>query len=273
MRPLALTACAALLAALPLAALPLSAQSFSTHPCTNQDQGGMITRWISGEQACEVRTTTFPLVDGHLKVLSQNGGIEVIGEDRSDIALEATVTARGGSHAEAESLLHEITIDTGATVQARGPHTTGWNRSWGAGFKLLVPHHLAGLFHTDNGGLSLTAISGDIQGETTNGGLHFDNLAGNVNLTTTNGGIKATLAGPTWQGTGLTASTTNGGVSVNLPANYSAHLVASTTNGGISLDVPNANQSGVRHHSIDTNLGSGGPTLSFETTNGGVSIH
>lgn len=267
MRLSVLTACAAL-----IAVLPLSAQSFATHPCNSPDDSGFLSRWINGEQACEVRTTTFPLVNGHLNVNAMNGGIEVIGQDRSDIALEAHVTAHALSQSEAESLLHEITIQTGATVEAHGPQSHG-NRNWSVGYKLLVPHQLAGRFHTMNGGLSLSAIHGDIDGDTMNGGLHFENLGGHVHLSTTNGGIHAIFGGNTWQGTGLTASTTNGGVSVTLPGSYNAHLVAETTNGGVSLDVPNANQGGVHRHSIDTNLGSGGPTLDFETTNGGISIH
>ena len=268
MRLSALTCCAAL-----LAAATLHAQNFSTHPCSdNSDDRGTIARFFGGaEQACEVRSTTFPLVNGHINVNSMNGGIEVIGEDRQDIALEARVSARAGSQSEAQSILHEITIETGGTVEAHGPHTMG-NRNWSVGYKLLVPHHLAAKFHTMNGGLVLSAINGDIDGETTNGGLHIEHLGGNVQVTTTNGGIKADLDGNTWQGSGLHASTTNGGVSVKVPSNYSAHVVANTTNGGTSLNLPNANQSGVHHHSIDTNLGSGGPTISFETTNGGVSI-
>jgi Putative adhesin len=266
MRLSALTTCAAL-----LAVLPLSAQNFSTHPCSSDDDHGPVYHWFNGEQACEVRTTTFPLVNGHINVNSMNGGIEVIGQDRQDVALEARVSARAGTQSAAESLLKEITVETGGTVEAHGPSPMS-GHSWSVGYKLLVPHQLAGKFHTMNGGLSLTAIHGDIQGETTNGGLRIENLGGNVNVSTTNGGIKANLDGPTWQGSGLIASTTNGGVSVKLPSNYSAHLVANTTNGGTALNVPNANQDGVHRHSIDTKLGSGGPTISFETTNGGVSI-
>jgi len=123
-----------------------------------------------------------------------------------------------------------------------------------------------------NGGLELAGLNGAIRGETTNGGLHFEHLAGDVKLSTTNGGIHATLDGPTWQGSGLSAETTNGGVSVSVPSNYSAHLVAETTNGGLSLNHPVADQSGVHRHSVDTNLGSGGPMIHFETTNGGISI-
>jgi len=267
MRLYALIPCAALLAA----TLPLAAQNFATHPCPSDEDHGIISRWLNGEQACEVRTTTFPLVDGHLNVNSMNGGIEVIGQDRNDIALEAQVTAHASSQSEAASMLNQISIQTGATVEAHGPHTSG-NHNWSVGYKLLVPRHLAAKFHTMNGGLELAGINGKIEGETTNGGVHIENLGGDVNVSTTNGGIKAILDGNTWQGTGLTASTTNGGVSVKLPSNYSAHLIANTTNGGTALNVPNANQDGVHRHSIDTNLGSGGPTLSFETTNGGVSI-
>ena len=270
MHRLALTACAAL-----VAATALHAQTFATHPCNNNsDNRGAIARFFGGdEQACEVRTTTFALVNGHLNVNAENGGIEVIGEDRQDIALEARVSAHAGSQSEAASILHEVTIETGGTVEAHGPHPIFGNRNWSASYKLHVPHHLAANFHTLNGGLSLTALNGAIHGETTNGGLHLENLGGDVHLSTTNGGISASLDGNTWQGTGLSAKAINGGVSVSVSHSYSAHLVASTVNGGISLNVPGSNQSEVHRHSVDTNLGSGGPTISFETVNGGVSIH
>ena len=268
MRPFHLIACAALCAA------SLHAQSFSTHTCTddNHEDHGFIARMIgSGEQACEMRSATFPLVGGHINVNTQNGGIEVVGEDRQDIALEARVSARAGSTSEAASMLHEITIETGSTVEAHGPKTSG-NHNWSVSFRLHVPHRLAANLHTMNGGLELAGLNGAIRGETTNGGLHFEHLAGDVKLSTTNGGIHATLDGPTWQGSGLSAETTNGGVSVSVPSNYSAHLVAETTNGGLSLNHPVADQSGVHRHSVDTNLGSGGPMIHFETTNGGISI-
>jgi hypothetical protein len=261
-------------AALCAAATTLQAQSFATHPCNGGNSGdqGFFARMFNGEQACEVRSTTFPLVNGHLNVNGQNGGIEVIGEDRQDIALEARVGARAGSASDAASLLQEITISTGGTVEAHGPHTFG-NRNWSVSYKLRVPHRLAADLRTMNGGLSLAALNGSIHGETTNGGVHFDNLAGDVHLSTTNGGVDGKLNGPGWQGSGLSATTTNGGINVSAPAHYSAHLVADTTNGGTSVSVAGADQSGVHRRSIDTNLGSGGATIRFETTNGGISIN
>jgi hypothetical protein len=267
MRLSALATCAAL-----LAVLPLHAQSFTTHSCTgdgNSDEG-FFSRLLGGaNQVCELRSATVPLVNGHLNVNGVNGGIEVIGQDRQDIALEARVTVHAGSQSDAESLLHEVTIETGATIQAHGPQITFGNRGWNVSYRLLVPHHLAADFRTTNGGLTLTALDGFLHGETLNGGLTLDNLSGDVHVSTTNGGIHATLTGPTWRGAGLSATTTNGGISVSVPHPYSAHLVSSTVNGGISVL---GAETGGRHRQVDTNLGSGGPTLRFETINGGVSV-
>jgi hypothetical protein len=268
MRPQTLTLCALLLAA----SATLHAQSFSTKSCTDNEDNTGILHWLAGDQVCELRSITLPLNNGRLNVQGMNGSIDVIGEDRSDVYLEARVTARAHSQSDAQSLLHQVTIQTNGTIQANGPQNSGWT-SWSVSYKLRVPHRLAADLHTSNGGISLTALDGIIKAETTNGGLKLDHLAGDVHVTTTNGGIKANLAGSSWQGSGLSARTTNGGVSVSLPHPYSAHLVASTTNGGTSVNVPGVDQSGVHRHDIDTNLGSGGPTLSFETTNGGIAIN
>ena len=55
------------------------------------------------------------------------------------------------------------------------------------------------------------------------------------------------------------------------PDRYSAHLGASTVNGGVSVAFPITVQGMVRNH-VDTNIGQGGPTLAFETVNGGISV-
>ena len=246
------------------AAVSLHAQSFSTQPCKDGDDGD---HWfIPGKSVCEVRSATIPVSNGGFKVHGTNGSIEVTGEDRRDIALEARVTVRGGSQSEAESILHEVTIATNGAIEAKGPKLFGM-RSWSVSYRLRVPRHVAAQMETVNGSLTLSSIEGEISAETTNGSVHLENLGGKVDVSTTNGGVKANLNGSTWHGSGLSAVTTNGGVSVTLPAGYSAHLVASTTNGGISTS-----DGGSHHRQLDTTLGSGGPTLRFETTNGGVSI-
>ena len=242
----------ALSALLLAASASLHAQSFTTKPCTNTDDNNSgILRWLAGsDQACELRSITLPLTNGHLNVHGQNGSIEVIGEDRSDVYLEARVTARAHSQSDADSLLHQVTIQTGGVIDAKGPQNSGFT-NWSVSYRLRVPHRFAGDLNTNNGSIELSALDGVIHAETTNGALKLDQLAGDIHVETTNGGIKANLAGSSWQGSGLSAKTTNGGISVSVPHPYSAHLVASTTNGGTSVSVPGADQSGVHRRDIE----------------------
>jgi hypothetical protein len=265
-----------LLAALPLTALPIAAQSFTTTPC-NGDEGNTHNNNFFGgkEKVCELRRATLPLVNGQITVSGKNGGIEVIGEDRQNIALEARVVAQESSTEEARSLLKEIKILTDGSIRAEGPSSgliSGlFGKSWYVNFRLHVPRHLAAQLHSENGGIDISNIDGEISADTTNGGLTLRDLGGKVHATTVNGGLNVTLNGAQWHGEGLFAKSTNGGVTVNAPDHYSAHLIAATVNGGISIAFPITIQGSIRNR-IDTQIGQGGPTIQVETTNGGVTI-
>jgi hypothetical protein len=275
MRRLALSL--TLLAAIPLTALPITAQSFTTTPCNGDEGNTHNTSFFGGkEKACELRRTTLPLVNGQISVSGKNGGIEVIGEDRQNIALEARVVAQESSTEQAKSLLKEIKILTDGSIRAEGPSSGGlfsgiFGNSWYVNFRLHVPRHLAAELHSENGGIEISNIDGEIRAQTTNGGLTLRDLGGKVHATTVNGGVNVALNGSQWRGEGLFARSTNGGVTVNAPDNYSAHLVAATVNGGVSVGFPIKIQGSIRNH-IDTQIGQGGPTIEVQTTNGGVSI-
>jgi hypothetical protein len=88
---------------------------------------------------------------------------------------------------------------------------------------------------------------------------------------TTNGGLHIELAGPRWDGQGMDVATTNGGVHLAVPENYSARLEGSTVNGGMHVDFPVTVQGKITHQ-ISTNLGAGGALLRVKTTNGGVHV-
>ena len=252
-----------------LVAVPTAfAQSFTTAPCSNTDGSTHHTWGFSQERACESRRTTLPLTGGQLHVVGKNGGIELIGEERSDVALEAEVVAQASSHEEAERMVHDIRVETNGTIHAEGPKTGNWSVS----YKLRVPRHLTAELHTENGGISLANVDGTVRAETTNGGISLSDLGGDVHAITTNGGMHIALAGDSWHGAGLVAKSTNGGVHVTMPANYSAHLIAGTVNGGTDVRLPmTANVINSRRH-IDGQIGQGGPTVQVETVNGGISI-
>src|ERR1700722_17552126 len=182
----------------------LPAQSFTTAPCDN-DQGNTNNSFFGHqERVCELRRTTLPLTNGQLSVSGENGGIEVIGEERRDIALEARVVVQDASRESAESILREVKIVTTGTIHAEGPQMSGWShRNWSVNFRLHVPRHLAAQLHTENGGIDIKSVEGTINADTTNGGLTLDDLAGEVHASTVNGGLDVTLDGDQWRGGGL----------------------------------------------------------------------
>lgn len=277
------------------AAVIAKAQNFTTAACTSSD-GDSDGGWLFGRQqrACEIRRTTLPLTNGRLSVSGRNGAIEVVGEDRNDIALEVKVTASGSSRENAQSVLKDIRIITeGSDIRAEGPSESGgWfhGGGWSASYRLRVPRRVAraelrtsnggiDISNLDgqvnatssNGGIDIQHVKGDVNASTTNGGLRLDELAGAVHAQTTNGGVHISLAGDRWQGSGLYARSTNGAITLKAPNRFAAHLIADTTNGGISVGFPVTVQGKIDKH-LDTEVNGGGPTVHLETTNGGVSI-
>ena len=79
------------------------------------------------------------------------------------------------------------------------------------------------------------------------------------------------LTGDRWDGDSLDVSTTNGGVIMSVPENYSAQLQTGTVNGSVSVDFPVTVQ-GRLNKQIALNLGSGGAMVKAMTTNGGVHL-
>ena len=111
----------------------------------------------------------------------------------------------------------------------------------------------------------------EIDFEATNGGVVLKRVGGAVHGSTTNGGLVIELAGDRWDGETLDVSTTNGGVIMSVPENYSAHLQTGTVNGSVNVDFP-VNVQGRLTKQVAFDLGSGGATVKAMTTNGGVHL-
>jgi DUF4097 and DUF4098 domain-containing protein YvlB len=79
------------------------------------------------------------------------------------------------------------------------------------------------------------------------------------------------LDGATWTGAGLDVETSNGGVRLRIPEQYSARLEVGTVNGGFNIDFPVMVQ-GRLDREITANIGAGGPLIRVRTSNGGVKV-
>jgi len=224
------------------------------------------------ERSCNMVEKTIALPSGTLSVDSRvNGGITVIGESRRDVLIRARVEAHARSTSRADRLIEDVEIRTSnGRVTADGPDT-GRNEWWSVSFEVHVPASADLDLVAHNGGVRISGVTGQLRMQTMNGGIHLDDVGGDVVAETTNGGIVVNLDGDRWQGKGLDATTTNGGVTLTVPAGFSAHLETGTTNGGMDIDFPVTIQGRIGKR-ITTDLGRGGPTLRLITTNGGVRV-
>jgi len=220
---------------------------------------------------CEIREQTLApsgalSIDGR-----QNGGVSVKGWDQNQVMVRARVQTAAPTEAEAAELAKQVTIETGGSkIFASGPEERS-DYHWYVSYEVLVPHRQDLSIETHNGGIAIAEVSGKIDFEATNGGVVLKHIGGAVHGNTTNGGLVIELSGDRWDGETLDVSTTNGGVTMSIPENYSAHLETGTVNGGISVDFPVTVQGRINKE-LAVNLGSGGATVKATTTNGGVRI-
>jgi hypothetical protein len=251
-------------AALALAA-PALAQQPRTEPCREEGHSDR-------PRHCEVREQVLPAPGGTLAVdAAPNGGIKVEGAQRSDVRLQARVVAHAESLQDAKALASQVRILTdGGRIRAEGPRAPDGS-GWSVSFELVVPAQTALDLRSTNGGIGLTGIQAHVTFATTNGGISLTDVNGDVRGSTTNGGVHVTLTGDGWHGEGLDVETHNGGVHLEVPDGYSAHLDAGTQNGGVRVGFPVTVQGRVGR-TVETDLGRGGARIHVRTTNGGVTV-
>lgn len=256
--PFFLIACALVTAA------PLAAQRGNGDWCRDGD-------WSrDSERVCEVRE--FSLSASQLRVdAGTNGGVDVQGESRGDVRVEARIQAHAGTLDRARALIDQVEVSVlDGRVSSDGPDT-GRRESWSVSYRISVPHRTDLDLETHNGGISIADVDGQVRFEALNGGVHLSDLRGDVRGTTVNGGLHVNLAGSEWEGRGLDVTTTNGGVTLTVPEGYSADLETGTVNGGFDIDFP-VTVTGRIGRELRAQLGDGGAPVRVRTTNGGVRI-
>ncbi|HEU4765884.1 MAG TPA: hypothetical protein VFS77_00880 [Pyrinomonadaceae bacterium] len=221
---------------------------------------------------CEVREQTLAPTGATIAIDGrQNGGVKVIGWDQGQVLVRARVQTGAPTAEEAKSLAQQIKIETsGSKIFASGPDRRK-DYHWDVSYEVFVPRRADISVETHNGGISIVEVNGRIDFTAVNGGVVLKKVGGAVRGSTTNGGLVIELTGDRWDGESLDVSTTNGGVIMSVPENYSAHLQTGTVNGGVEIDFPVTVQGKISKQ-IAVNLGSGGPTVKAMTTNGGVRV-
>jgi len=230
--------------------------------------------WGDSRAYCEMREVTLP-ARGDLNIdANPNGGISVRGWDRNEILVRSQIGVWDRDPAEAKDIAAHIRVLTdGGRIRSDGPREMLWHGhgGWSTSYEIFLPRKIDLALRSTNGGIDLADVQGRMDFATTNGGVSLKRVAGDVDGHTTNGGVHIELSGDRWDGEKCEVHTTNGGVTLLVPASYSAHLEADTTHGGVDIGFPVTVHGHIGSH-IETDLGSGGKLIRVSTTNGGVAV-
>lgn len=220
-------------------------------------------------------TRSFELTpNGAVTLRNGNGKIEVIGGDGSSVNIVAERIVKAGTEAAAKEQLTllEMKEDVAADRVSIDSSARGLtiNVSRRINYKVTMPKGASLALVSTNGDILVTNVGGTFSAEASNGRIIATGLQGGTKVTTTNGVIELTFDN-VGDG-GITAETTNGTITVAVPKTTNADLSARITNGAITnegLDVRVSEQSRRR---LDGTLGTGGPSIRLEATNGAITI-
>lgn len=143
---------------------------------------------------------------------------------------------------------------------------------------------------TSNGGIRVSSVKGDLKARTSNGGVGIDNLDGNCDVATSNGSVNVSgrlgrldvgssngrvtvrAESGSRMASGWSIHTGNAAVTVAVPSDFKADLDATTSNGKIVLNVPAEVHGDLSRWHIHGALNGGGPSLFIHTSNGPIHL-
>lgn len=236
-----------------------------------------------------------------LEIKGINGTIRAVAGSGSTAVVEATRTARRSDPAEVRLVVVEH--EAGVTICAvypspesrpnecapgEGGRLSLRNNDTRVAFTVRVPESVGFVGQSTNGGVTVEGVSARVEARSMNGDVVVDGgsevharttngsvrirSGGYASARTTNGEISAELPGfPSSQGL-WRFSTTNGGITLRLPAGVNAEIDASTANGRIRSDFPLTVSGAIDRRHVRGTLGAGGPMIELDTTNGGIAI-
>jgi DUF4097 and DUF4098 domain-containing protein YvlB len=216
------------------------------------------------------------------KVKNVRGAIEILGWDRDEIEISATIRIRAASKYKAEKIYGKIEFEIGqepGDISVRA-HVPGHRKDSMAGegnTTVWVDYSIKVPYETD---LDIRSVTGDIAVVQVGGRFHVTSEQGAIDmlsrggeglLRTGNGDIGCELA-LLPAGGKLRLKTDNGDLSLGIPAETSATLRARTHAGKVKVQLPMTAVEKKKRKVKKGVIGGGDGEIVMETANGDVTI-
>ncbi len=137
-------------------------------------------------------------------------------------------------------------------------------------FYVSVPENVSFEGRTVNGDVEVHDLASDVSASSVNGDIEIS-TTGFAEASTVNGSIDAAMERYDIEA-GLSFSTVNGSISLDLPDDVDADLDARWLNGRLQTDLPFERIGRVSRFSAKGVLGNGGPELNVTTVNGSIHV-
>jgi hypothetical protein len=231
----------------PLARAALAFTVVTTAACVGNLSGRATDEW----------TRSYPLAaGGQVEITNTNGAIEFEPIDGSTVEVRAERIAKATSDDAARELLPRIAISENVTTKHVAIKTEGLGGMM-IGASVEVRYHVK------------APRTAAIRASNTNGQITINGMGGKIAAHTTNGAVVMDLAAVADK---IEASTTNGAVTLTLSPDAKADISASVTNGGISVTGLKLETTEQSRRKLEGKINGGGPSVELHTTNGGVRV-
>jgi len=137
-------------------------------------------------------------------------------------------------------------------------------------FYVSVPEDVGFLGKTVNGDVLVHDLASDVDARSVNGDIEIS-TTGFAKASTVNGSIAAAMERYDME-SGLSFSTVNGSISLDLPDDVDADVDAKWVNGRLETDLPLELIGRASRRSVRGFLGDGGPELKLRTVNGSIHL-
>jgi DUF4097 and DUF4098 domain-containing protein YvlB len=235
----------------------------------------------TGEELREEFHQTYSLSPtGRIGLENINGGVQIKVWDRAAVQVDAI------KKAYRKDRLDEAKIEVNATeenirIKTEYPYESmnfrSDNRRYDnpatVEYSLTVPRKaVLETIEMVNGSIDIEGVEGNVKATSINGEVRARGLVSEVRLSTINGGLTATF-NQLDETKPISLGSVNGSVTLIIPSNANASIRAGTVHGGISNDFGLK----VKHgeyvgHSMDGQIGAGGPRIKLANVNGGIKI-
>jgi DUF4097 and DUF4098 domain-containing protein YvlB len=256
-----------------------SGQDLRPVPCVPADSTSAVGE--TGEELREEFHQTYPLSqNGRISLENINGGVQIKVWDRAAVQVDAI------KKAYRQNRLNEAKIEVNATeenirIKTEYPDEDQNFRSderrydnpATVEYSLTVPRKaILESIELVNGSLDIEGVEGNVKASSINGRVNARGLMGEARLSTINGELTATFT-QLDDTKSISLGSVNGNLTLVVPSNANASIRAGTVHGGISSDFGLK----VKHgeyvgHSMDGQIGTGGPKVKLANVNGGIRI-